>query len=55
MKLFSSSTEFRAMNIGVALDEGLARNDDRITVFYGERHVFWPTVSKYLYQETCVS
>ena len=37
MKLFSSSSEFRALNIGVALDEGLARNDDRMTVFYGEQ------------------
>lgn len=48
MKLFSESAEFRALNIGVALDEGLARNEDKMTVFYGERHVFWPTVSNSL-------
>ena len=29
------------MNVGCALDEGLARPDEKITVFYGERCVWW--------------
>ena len=38
------SDEFKALNIGLALDEGLAREDDDMTIFYGERHVFWADV-----------
>ncbi|XP_051874484.1 aminoacylase-1A-like [Pristis pectinata] len=36
--------EFRALNIGFALDEGLANPGDAFTVFYGERNVWWVSV-----------
>ena len=45
MKEFCESEEFRDLNIGLSLDEGLAREDNDMTVFYGERHAFWVTVS----------
>ena len=35
------SEEFKKLNIGVALDEGLATPTDIIPVYYGERNVFW--------------
>eukprot|EP00939_MAST-03C_sp_MAST-3C-sp1_P001931 g1931.t1 len=38
---FVKMPRFKALNVGVALDEGLARADKRITVFYGERAVWW--------------
>lgn len=37
MELFVETEEFRKLNIGVALDEGLANPEDFFTVFYGER------------------
>ena len=45
MDLLASSEEFKVLNVGMALDEGLAREDESMTVFYGERHVFWTQVS----------
>ena len=45
MKLLTESEDLKALNIEIALDEGLAREDGAMTVFYGERHVFWPQVS----------
>ncbi|XP_062923825.1 aminoacylase-1B-like [Mobula hypostoma] len=36
--------EFRALNIGFALDEGLANPGDAFTAFYGERNLWWVTV-----------
>ena len=44
MMLFALSDEFKELNIGVALDEGLAREDEGMTVFYGERHKMWTNV-----------
>ena len=41
MSKFVVSEEFRKMNLGLALDEGLASPDDTIPVYYGERNVFW--------------
>lgn len=38
---FVGMDAFKKMNVGVALDEGLARPDDRFTVYYGERAVWW--------------
>ncbi|XP_078270464.1 aminoacylase-1-like isoform X2 [Rhinoraja longicauda] len=38
------SEEFRALNIGFALDEGLANPGETFTVFYGERNVWWVSV-----------
>ena len=45
MRKFCVSQEFSNLNVGLALDEGLARDDDDMTVFYGERHVLWTSVS----------
>ncbi len=41
MKKFVVSQEFKKLNIGLALDEGLASPNDVIPVYYGERNVFW--------------
>lgn len=37
MKKFVESSEFAALNIGFALDEGLASTDDSFSLYYGER------------------
>jgi len=36
--------EFKALNVGFALDEGIANPHDEFTVFYGERGVWWLTL-----------
>ncbi len=36
-RLFVSSPEFKALNVGVALDEGLANPTEAMSAFYGER------------------
>lgn len=41
MAKFVVSEEFKKMNLGLALDEGLASPDETIPVYYGERNVFW--------------
>ena len=41
MKMFVHSQEFKNMNIGLALDEGLASPTDEVPVYYGERNVYW--------------
>ena len=41
MKMFVHSQEFKKMNIGLALDEGLASPTDEVPVYYGERNVYW--------------
>jgi len=41
MKPFVQTPEFKAMNVGFSLDEGLAGPDDEIPLYYGERNVFW--------------
>jgi len=38
---FVKTPKFKSLNVGVALDEGLARKDEKMTVFYGERAVWW--------------
>ncbi len=39
---FVKSDAFAALNVGCALDEGLANpNKGEVTVFYGERAIFW--------------
>ena len=45
MKLFCESEEFRALGVGVVLDEGLAREDVAMNAYYGERHLFWATIT----------
>lgn len=44
MSLFVKSPEFKALNVGFVLDEGLANPTDAYTVFYGERSCWWVTV-----------
>jgi aminoacylase len=39
MQNFVDSREFKALNVGFALDEGIANPNDEFTVFYGERGV----------------
>jgi aminoacylase len=41
MQVFLESAWFRSKNIGLALDEGLASEDDCYSVFYGERLPWW--------------
>ncbi|XP_014455632.2 aminoacylase-1 isoform X1 [Alligator mississippiensis] len=41
MELFVKRPEFKALNVGFALDEGLANPTDTYTVFYGERNPWW--------------
>ena len=41
MAKYVVSKEFKDLNIGFALDEGLASEDNTIPLFYGERNVFW--------------
>ncbi|KAF5287546.1 hypothetical protein FQR65_LT12217 [Abscondita terminalis] len=40
MKEFAATQEFRDLNVGFALDEGMASVDDVYKVFYGERTVW---------------
>ena len=41
MAKYVLSKEFKDLNIGFALDEGLASEDNKIPLFYGERNVYW--------------
>ncbi|GAM27570.1 hypothetical protein SAMD00019534_107460, partial [Acytostelium subglobosum LB1] len=41
MELFVNTDKFREMNIGMAIDEGLASPTEEFTVFYGERAIWW--------------
>ena len=40
MQKFVRTPEFKTMNIGFSLDEGLASLDVEIPLYYGERNVF---------------
>ncbi|XP_056129626.1 aminoacylase-1A-like isoform X2 [Lampris incognitus] len=44
METFVKHPEFQKLNIGFALDEGLANPGEAYTVFYGERNPWWITV-----------
>ncbi|XP_012686614.2 aminoacylase-1A isoform X1 [Clupea harengus] len=44
METFVKHPEFQQLNIGFALDEGLANPEEAFTVFYGERSPWWITV-----------
>ncbi|XP_028680864.1 aminoacylase-1-like [Erpetoichthys calabaricus] len=44
METFIQHPEFKALNVGFSLDEGLANPEDKYTVFYGERNPWWITV-----------
>ena len=41
MQVLIESQWFKGLNIGLALDEGLASEDDYYSVFYGERLPWW--------------
>ena len=41
MKIFVLTPEFKAMNVGFCLDEGIAGPEEVIPLFYGERNIFW--------------
>ena len=41
MQKFVLTEEFKKLNVGFCLDEGLAAPGEEIPVFYGERNVFW--------------
>uniref|UniRef100_A0A3P8UJD2 Aminoacylase 1 n=1 Tax=Cynoglossus semilaevis TaxID=244447 RepID=A0A3P8UJD2_CYNSE len=45
METFIKHPEFKKLNIGFALDEGLANPGEAFTVFYGERNPWWITVN----------
>ena len=45
MQAFVKTPEFKAMNVGFSLDEGLAGPDDEIPLYYGERNVFWVKIT----------
>ncbi|KAI6214297.1 N-acyl-L-amino-acid amidohydrolase [Aphelenchoides besseyi] len=45
MKLFVKTEEFKRLNVGFALDEGLASSDETYKVYYGERNVWWIKVT----------
>eukprot|EP00301_Raphidiophrys_heterophryoidea_P005207 c12215_g1_i4.p1 GENE.c12215_g1_i4~~c12215_g1_i4.p1 ORF type:complete len:430 (-),score=129.43 c12215_g1_i4:173-1429(-) len=45
MCAFIQTEEFKKLNVGVALDEGLAHPDNKVTVFYGERAAMWGVVT----------
>ena len=38
---FVKTPEFKALNVGLSLDEGIASPDDVIPLYYGERNCFW--------------
>ncbi|KAK0138926.1 Aminoacylase-1A [Merluccius polli] len=44
METFVTHPEFQKLNIGFALDEGLANPGEAFTVFYGERNPWWITI-----------
>ena len=41
MAMYVLSKEFKNLNIGLAIDVGLASPDEIVPLFYGERNVFW--------------
>lgn len=40
MKKFSKTKEFHDLNVGLALDEGMASPNDDFVLFYGERCIW---------------
>jgi len=40
MAHFVKTNEFRSLNVGFTLDEGIASTDDVIPLFYGERTIW---------------
>ncbi|CAG8578983.1 10716_t:CDS:2, partial [Scutellospora calospora] len=44
MGYFIESDDFKKLNVGFALDEGIANPNDALRVFYGERVLWWINV-----------
>ncbi|CAG8469715.1 23288_t:CDS:2 [Cetraspora pellucida] len=44
MEHFIETNDFKKLNVGFALDEGIANPNDALRVFYGERGVWWINV-----------
>ena len=42
---FVKTPEFRELNVGFSMDEGMASPDDEIPLYYGERNCFWIEVT----------
>lgn len=40
MKKFVNTNEFKALNVGFALDEGMANPDEKFILFNGERSIW---------------
>lgn len=40
MKVFVHSNEFKALNVGFSLDEGLASANEEFPVYYAERSIW---------------
>lgn len=47
MEKFIESEEFKSLNPGFALDEGLANENDAFKVYYGERSPWWIWLKSY--------
>ena len=45
MQKFVLTEEFKRLNVGFSLDEGLAGPDEVFPLYYGERNVFWVKIS----------
>ena len=45
MEIFLKQPEFKDLNVGCAMDEGLATPEDVYNVFYAERSVWWILIS----------
>ena len=45
MAKFVQSAEFKSLNVGFSLDEGLAGPEEEIPLYYGERNVFWVKIT----------
>ncbi|CAH3186824.1 unnamed protein product [Porites evermanni] len=45
MNVFVGLNDFKSLNVGFALDEGLANPTEAFTIFYGERGVLWVKVT----------
>ena len=45
MQAFIDTPEFQALNVGLALDEGLANPEDKYSLFHGERSTWWVRVT----------
>ena len=59
MELFCKTERFKEMNVGFALDEGLANPTEAVSVYYGERsshcELFHSNIRRCHYSLLCLS